>query len=261
VRGDIGKVRLQDLDREVLQDFLDSKKNLSFSIVNHIRFDLRAICRMAKADGHLDINPTEMLFTPDTVTAPERRIMTREDIAAALNCLDLRERLFVRFALFAGMRPGEIIALRWNAFDHTLARVEHRMYKGQSDRPKGRKGRNTSRTAALGSGLMLDLAAWQEFSLGHDAYVFASSDLKTPIKYENIWQRNIRPKFQAIGLGWCTFQVMRRTWSSLSKAAGAGQQAVADQLGHTVEVDLADYSQSPIQDRMAAVEAFERYVN
>jgi integrase len=215
---------------------------------------------MAVEDGLLRVDPTPSLFTPETAEPAARKVMTREDVVKALGALELRERLFVRFALFAGLRPGEIIALRWSSVETDLARVDARIYKGEADRPKGRKGRNTTRVAALPSALLADLAAWRAFSLGKDAFVFPSSALDTPVKYENIWQRAIRPALKAVGLGWCTFQVMRRTWSSLSKAAGADQQAVADQLGHTVRVDLADYSQSAIKDRLDAVEKFERWV-
>jgi integrase len=260
INGEIAAVPVADLTREILQTFLDSKRGQSFSVVNHLRWDFRAICRMAVEDGLLRVDPTPSLFTPETAEPAARKVMTREDVVKALGALELRERLFVRFALFAGLRPGEIIALRWSSFDAELARVDARIYKGETDRPKGRKGRNTTRVAALPSALLADLAAWRAFSLGKDAFVFPSSALGTPVKYENIWQRSIRPALKAVGLGWCTFQVMRRTWSSLSKAAGADQQAVADQLGHTVKVDLADYSQSAIKDRVDAVEKFERWV-
>jgi integrase len=261
IEGEIGALPLKDLDRHQLQRFLDSKQLLSHSIVNHLRWDLHAICRMATEDGLMARDISGSLFTPDTAPTAERKILTREQIVLIMATLGLRERLFARFALFAGMRPGEIIALRWNSFEAALARIDQRVYRGESDRPKGRRGRNTTRVAALSSGLLEDLARWRELSKRSDtAYVFPSSTMETPAQYGKILHENIQPALKSVGLEWVTFQVMRRTWSSLSKAAGADGQAVADQLGHTVKVDLADYSQSPMEDRLRAVEAFERYV-
>jgi integrase len=261
VNGEFGKTPLKELNRDTLQRFLDTKQLLSHSTVNHLRWDLRAICRLAQEDGFLTRDQSGSLFTPETEHAAEKRILTREEIVTLIAALPLRERLFARFALFAGMRPGEIIALRWDSFEAAIARIDHRIYKGAADRPKGKRGRNTSRVAALPSALLADLAQWREKSRrSATSPVFTSANLTTPAQYEKILADHIRPALQEIGLGWVNFQVMRRTWSSLSKAAGADQQAVADQLGHTVKVDLADYSQSPMEDRLAAVEAFERYV-
>ncbi len=261
IGGALGSVALKDLTREALQAFLDSKQMLSHSMVSHLRWDLRAICRMAAEDGLLPRDHSGSMFTPDTAETADRKILTVAQITTLIAALPLRERLFCRFALFAGMRPGEIAGLRWNSFDGALATIDQRIYKGTADRPKGKRGRNTSRVAALSSALIADLARWREQSMiAGDAYVFPSQALKTPVQYGNMLSGFIQPALKSAGLDWVTFQVMRRTWSSLSKAAGADQQAVADQLGHTVRVDLADYSQSPLAERLAAVEAFERYV-
>jgi integrase len=259
VKGELATIPMRQIGREELQHFLDSRQLYSFSILNHLRWDFRAIFRMALGDGLISRDPTPSLFTPN-VEGAKQEIMTREQIRELLAALELRERLFCRFALFAGMRPGEIIALRWSSFNKALAKIDQRVYKGKADRPKGRRGRNTSRVAAMPSSLLTDLAKWREFRKCDDAYVFPSSNLRTPIAYEAMRKFHIKPALDKVKLGWCTFQVMRRTWSSLSKAAGADQQAVADQLGHTVKVDLTEYSLSPIEDRLEAVEAFEKYV-
>jgi len=261
IDSEFGKTPLKDLTREAMQRFLDTKQLLSHSVVNHLRWDLHAICRMAEEDGLLPRDQSGSLFTPETPQAAEKKILTVAEITQLIGALPLRERLFCRFALFAGMRPGEITGLRWDSFEGSLARVDQRVYKGSMDRPKGKKGRNTTRVVALPSALVADLARWREKSKVSDtAFVFPSSTLQSPAQYEKILADHVRPALKEVGLGWVTFQVMRRTWSSLSKAAGADQQAVADQLGHTVKVDLADYTQSPMEDRLAAVEAFERYV-
>ncbi|MDQ2944946.1 MAG: hypothetical protein M3Y27_03235, partial [Acidobacteriota bacterium] len=56
---------------------------------------------------------------------------------------------------------------------------------------------------------------------------------------------------------WATFQVMRRTHSSLSRKAGIDPKLVADQLGHGLGVNLDVYTKSDLEQRMEAVTKLE----
>ena len=40
------------------------------------------------------------------------------------------------------------------------------------------------------------------------------------MRRDNIWRERMHPKLKPVGLEWATFQVMRRTFATLSKAAG-----------------------------------------
>jgi len=50
------------------------------------------------------------------------------------------------------------------------------------------------------------------------------------------------PKLEGVGLAWANFQVMRRTHATLMKTLGADGKLVADQLGHTLDVNQNVYS-------------------
>src|SRR5439155_3589780 len=106
---------IRSVTRELLQRYLEQKAaaGCSFSVVDHLRWDLRAIFRLAAQDRLLPSNPAEMLFTPPTVATPSRRVLTPEQVQQILSVLGLREQLLVRLALVSGMRPGEILALQW----------------------------------------------------------------------------------------------------------------------------------------------------
>jgi hypothetical protein len=47
------------------------------------------------------------------------------------------------------------------------------------------------------------------------------------------------PTLDKIGLGWATFQVLRKTNASLSKKAGVDPKVASDQRGHGLGVSLA----------------------
>src|SRR5215467_10227796 len=65
----------------------------SFSLVDHLRWDLRAIFRLAVQDRLLGSNPAEILFTPRTVSRPSRRILSPAQVQQILSVLGLREQL------------------------------------------------------------------------------------------------------------------------------------------------------------------------
>ena len=253
IRGELADTRLVDLSRDNMQAFLDRRGISSFSVVNHLRWDLKAICELAVSDGILVRNPADRLFTPRTVSLPKQPVMTPEQVQSALEVLDLRERVFCRLAIYAGMRPGEIIALRWSDIREGHALVDDRYYKGKQDDPKNRK----SRIVALSPVVERDLAAWRSFAIGDDSLIFASDNLRTPIKYENLWQREIRPRFAKIGLAWADFRCMRRTNSTLMKASGADPKVAADNRGHGLRVAMDEYTHSTLEQKLEAVRKLE----
>ena len=59
---------------------------------------------------------------------------------------------------------------------------------------------------------------------------------------------------------WCTFQVMRRTHSTLMKTIKADPKLVADQLCHTVDVNQNVYTQSGVELRLPLVNELEKLV-
>src|SRR5215831_20243794 len=75
---DLGPLEMASITRVRLQQYLEQKaaQGHSFSLVDHLRWDLRAIFRLAVQDRLLGSNPAEMLFTPRTVSRPSRRILS-----------------------------------------------------------------------------------------------------------------------------------------------------------------------------------------
>jgi len=83
-------------------------EGLSFSVINHLRWDLRQIFGLAMAEGFVDRNPTEFLFTPRDARRIQKRQLTWVQVQGLFVNLGLRERRIVSLALVVGMRPGEI---------------------------------------------------------------------------------------------------------------------------------------------------------
>jgi integrase len=258
-----GPKLLSEINRGQMQRFLDGKAAThSHSVVGHLRWHLSAIYKMAMSDGAVNVNPTLGLYTPACKPAPEPRVMSVEDIVRALNALDLRERLVFRMAVFDGMRPGEILALRVGNLREQSVYVDQRLYRGNLDSPKGRKGKRTARTVALSPSTVADLREWR-VALPEEqpeAFLFPSERLTMPVGRDNLWRRYMLPKLESVGLEWATFQVLRRTNASLSRKAKVDDKVAADQRGHGLGVSLEVYAVSDLQQKIEAVTKLESVV-
>lgn len=170
--------------------------------------------------------------------------------------MDLRERLIARLAIFSGMRPGEIFGLKWRHIRDTGTMIEQRIYRGQIGSPKSQR---SVRMAAFTPRILSEMKEWRASNpcVESDARVFPSERLTTPISKDNCWRRYIEPRLRPIGLEWANFQVMRRTYASLSRKAGIDPKVVADQLGHGLGVSLDEYTKSDLEQRASAVKPLE----
>jgi integrase len=113
VKG-IGDAALCDFTLTSLQEFLDGKadEGLSFSVVDHLRWDLSAIFEMAIAEKVITSSPATRLYTPKHAPKGKTRAMSVEEIGVALGALEMREQLLVSMAIFSGFRPGEMLGLQ-----------------------------------------------------------------------------------------------------------------------------------------------------
>jgi integrase len=255
-----GERDMASIRRDELQAMLEAKSEThSFSVVDHLRWDAKQIFDMAIAEGILRLNPAALLYTPNAAKRPKHRVMTVEQIRTALGVLAMRERVIFKLAILGGMRPGEIFVLRRKGLAEAAAEITERIYRGKIDTPKTH---HSVREAALAAGLKDDLDAWAEMSSDRrpEAFLF-QSERGTALIKDNVWRRNMQPALAKVGLGWCNFQVMRRTHGTLMRQLKADPHAVAAQLGHTVDVSLNTYAQSPVESRIEMVNDLERLIS
>jgi len=229
------------------------------SLVKHLRWFLNAIFKLAFSDGLVPNNPAAELRIPRTCQ-PGRtmRPLTEEEVLQYLEVFDSRERLISRLAIYEGMRPGEILALRWKAIRRSAVLVEERVYKRVFDTPKNGK----SREVALSDGTRALLEEWRALvqEPGPEGLVFPSEALTTPLSADNLWRRSMQPKLEKIGLDWATFQVLRKTNASLSNKYGVDPKVASDQRGHGIGVSMDVYTSSDIYQKRAAVNKLEAAV-
>ena len=154
-----------------------------------------------------------------------------------------------------GMRPGEIFALRWKSVADQVLRVEQRVYKRILNTPKNGK----TREGAISDGTGELLQQWSHVvpDTQAEAFVFSSEAGTTPLSPDNLWRRSMKPKLMKIGLGWATFQILRKTNASLSQKAGVDPKVASDQRGHGIGVSLDVYTSSDMEQKKEALQKLE----
>jgi integrase len=251
---------MRDIAREEMQQLLDeTAQKCGRSVVDHLRFRLRSIFELAVSEGVVQRNQAVTLFTPrDCQAGRERRILDPETAAKLIEVLGPREQLIVRLATWEGMRPGEILALQLGDLEGDSAWVRRRLYRGGLDIPKTKR---SCRQVALTTGTKVLLQLWVQSSLLTDpnAWLFPSESGR-PIGRDNLWRRYMLPNLDAAGLGWATFQVMRRTFATLSKQAGVDAHTRSAQMGNTVDVNENEYVVASFEQKLAAVRKLETAV-
>ena len=258
----IGGNPMRDFSLTSLQAFLERKadEGLSFSVVDHLRWDLSAIFEMAIAEKVMEASPATRLYTPKHAPKGQTRAMSVEEVNTALAVVDFREQVLLHMAILSGFRPGEMLGLQRKhvAADGSAVNVEQRVYRGIIDDPKTDPSRREvaipPRTAEL-------LREWMESAVGPEssAYVFAGEKGK-PVWRDTLLYDHIRPKLKPHGLEWVDFRVMRATHASIGHRLKLDPKVTADQRGHGVGVAIEEYTKTSLQDRAVAARKLEEAV-
>ncbi len=94
-------------------------------------------------------------------------------------------------AVFDGMRPGEILAIRLGGIGTKEVHIKQRVYRGTLDTPKGRKGKRTERVVALSPGTLAELKQWKSMLTDQTpAALLFPTECGTLLSRDNFWRRS-----------------------------------------------------------------------
>ena len=210
--GDVQRRDVQRLADELLGEGLDP------STVRNVLMPLRVIYRRAIEDGDLAVNPTSNLRLP-AVRGRRERIASPEEAQQLLAALPERDRAVWATALYAGLRRGELMALRWDDVDLAQGVIHvERSYDEKARveiEPKSRAGRRTVPiVGALGDELLTHKARERRDS----GLVFGLTESK-PFVTSNVWRR-AQVAWRRAGLNPIGLHEARDTFASTLIAAG-----------------------------------------
>jgi integrase len=241
--------------RNSIQDLADRLvgEGRSPSTVRNTILPLRAIYRRAISRSELLQNPTLGLALP-TQRSRQERIARPAEAEALIGALSERDRALWSTALYAGLRRGELQALRWSDIDlgQGLIRVE----RGWDERvgpvaPKSRAGR---RRVPLGKPLRAYIAAHRLLSgdAAEEALVFGRGTGHAFCPEALV--RRARKAWKESGLEPIGLHQCRHTYAAFMIAAGVNAKALSTYMGHSsITVTLDRYGHlMPGNEREAA---------
>jgi integrase len=223
--SELTRLDLQDLAARLLADDKDA------STIRNTLMPLRAIYRRAIQRGELAVNPTTGLELP-AVRGRRDRIVSSAQAAKLLSVLPDEDRALWATALYAGLRRGELLALRWEDVDLPagLIRVT-RSYDPVARVFVAPKSRAGVRTVPVPSVLREHLAA-QRLRTGRAHGLAFGTDPVTPFDFRHVIQRALaawkKTALEPIGL-----HEARHTFASLMIAAGVNAKALSTYMGHS----------------------------
>jgi integrase len=218
-------------DLQELVDRWQAEGQSASTIRNSIK-PLQAIYRRARSREGLPVNPTHDLELPSPAPK-EVEIIAPEVASRMLAAAPEQDRALWATALYAGLRYGELRALRWGAVDLASGTIRVRESwdaKEGSITPKTRTSqRTTPMPAVLRDHLMDRRLAAEE--VRDDALVFgAASD--RPFHANVVYRRGDLAWHKA-GLGRLRLHQARHTYASFMIAAGINAKALSSFMGHS----------------------------
>jgi integrase len=172
-----------------------------------------------------------------------------------------RDAVLVSVLAYAGLRPGEALALRWSDIGETAISVSRAAALGKIKATKT----GTARSVRLLAPLASDLRRWRMASgrPGGSALVFpaAAGGVWGESDWRNWTRRNLKPAFAAAGVDARPYD-LRHSFASLLLHEGRNVVYVARQLGHNATLTLTTYGHvideledAPQQPAVDAIEA------
>ena len=211
---------------------------------NNMLIPVRRVMESAFLDGLIEINPAERVKNskvqkepPDPLTAEEVDLVLAHMSKYGAQIVNIFE-----FAFFTGLRPSEIISLRWGDIDQLrgLARVKRARTFGEEHETKTFKVRDIELcTRALDA-----LKRQKQHTFLKDGYVFENPVTGEPYHEERPLRRAYwNPTLKVLGMRERAFYQTRHTFATLNLMAGANPMWVSQMLGHsTMTMLLTVYS-------------------
>jgi integrase len=233
VLPELGGVRLTDVRRPDLQEFADGllATGLDPSTIRTTFLPLRAIYRRAVARGEVAVNPCTGLELP-AVRGRRERFASPEEAEALIAAVSEGDRAIWATAMYAGLRRGELRALRVQALDLAagVIRVErgYDAVEGEIELKSGAGRRKVPIPAVLRDYLTEDLARTGRTDADR---CFGTTGIR-PVDGRKL-QARADKAWREAGLDRITPHECRHTFASLMIAAGVNAKALQTFMGHS----------------------------
>lgn len=230
---EFGTRKIPDVQQADLQDFADELMAAGKypSTIKVTFLPLRAVFGRAVAHGQLVVNPCDGLKLP-AVRGGRERVASPQEAERLVGAAPREDRAIWATALYAGLRRGELLALR--AEDVDLASGVIRVERGWDEKEgeielKTRAGRRRVPVPPI----LRDALANHRMAVPRSgsALIFGRSE-SLPFYPKSLQERADR-QWSGAGLERITLHECRHTFASLMIAAGVNAKALQTFMGHS----------------------------
>ena len=229
-----GRMRLSGITPLKVQGFLawEGERGISPATTGKAFRVLKVILRQALAWELIGRDPTSGVRGPRQ-ERKEMDFLTPEETTALLEAAEGETRDIIAVAALAGLRQGEIFALRWGDIDLEASSIQVvRAYRnGRFTEPKTA----ASRRAVPISGHLERIlrARYEAAGAPRPEDLVFPSQAGGPLDRANFITRSFEPALAAAGLRRIRFHDLRHTYASLAISAGMDPKGLQRAMGHS----------------------------
>jgi|tagenome__1003787_1003787.scaffolds.fasta_scaffold20986559_7 integrase len=253
----LGSMPLRVMNRAQIETCLSNmkQKGHATSTLRNIRATFSTVLQAAVDHGFLEKNPAHRIRIREADTKKERRFYSSAEMRKLLAVLPEPCRSVVSVAVLAGMRIGEILALRWKRIDLLRGTIEvaENYSCGEFVTPKTK----SSRWVLPISSTLVDVLKKYRANGGEcspEALVFRTSK-GTPLNAKNLYNRELAPACDQIELPRVSWHSFRHTHATLLGDVGGSLKTAQALLGHSdMETTLNTYTHAVPDSQRTAVE-------
>ena len=229
----LGHLRLDQVRRQDVQQVMDGlrMRGLSPSTVRDAMKPLQVIYRTARRDDLVQASPCDGVEL-DRTTGKRERVATPDEAAALIEALPDAEQALWAVAFYAGLRQGELGALRWEDVD-LEAGVLH--VRGSWDfkhhqRVETKSTAGSGRKLAISGVLKPYLFAHLMLTGRRTGLVFGRDEEKA---FTTTWKNKLAKRaWEQAGINPITMHECRHSFASFLIASGANVKDVQTAMGH-----------------------------
>jgi integrase len=237
----LGSLELDEITTGQLERLIDrlQVEGLAANSVRNELMPLQSIYRWAARLELTRVNPTRAVELP-LAQGKRERFASREEVGIRLDALPVKDRPLWATAFYAGLRSGELMALRWSDVDQASGIIHVQLsYDPQAKVTGPPKSRAGIRKIPIPAPLREHLTEHSKRRATRQPLVFARHSLAGRRRgadgqfgASGVYQRAKR-HWEPKGIGAMTLHDCRHTYASLMIAAGENAKALQTYLGHS----------------------------
>lgn len=229
-----GDMNIGEIKHGMIMAWLGETPWQSMKTRNNVLIPLRGIFEVAFLDRVINENPMARILNAKTQKA-EPDPLTLQEVSNVLGYMrryDEQVVNYFQFAFFAGLRPSELVELKWGDIDFTRelavisrAKVEGKVKTTKTDR---------IRYIELGSMAMFALKRQKLHTFMKDeGYVFNNPNTRKPWADEQSQRKYWTATLKALGMRHRDAYQTRHTFATMHLMVQANPAWIAKQMGHT----------------------------